>query len=73
MKQKWDLNDIPDLSEKTIIVTGGNSGLGFEAVKSLSAKGAEVILACRNEKDGKFAKEKNTRRISECANQCHES
>ena len=56
MKQKWDFDDIPDLSGKTIIVTGGNSGLGFEAVKSLSAKGAETILACRNEQNGKSAK-----------------
>ncbi|WP_316504662.1 oxidoreductase [Nitrosopumilus sp.] len=58
MKQKWNLDNIPDLSGKTIIVTGGNSGLGFETIKSLSAKGSETILACRNEKDGKYAKEK---------------
>ena len=58
MKQKWSSDDIPDLSGKTIIVTGGNSGLGFEAVKSFSAKGAETILACRNEQDGEYAKKK---------------
>ena len=58
MKQKWSFDDIPDLSGKTIIVTGGNSGLGFETVKSFSAKGSETILACRDPKKGKFAKEK---------------
>jgi len=57
MKQKWKFDDIPDLSGKTIIVTGGNSGLGFEAVKALSAKGAETILTCRNTKKGESAKE----------------
>ena len=56
MKQKWKFEDIPDQSGKTIIVTGGNSGIGFEAVKSLSAKGAKTILACRNVEKGKFAK-----------------
>ena len=49
MKQKWISDDIPDLSGGTIIVTGDNSGLGFEAVKSFSAKGSETILACRDE------------------------
>ena len=58
MKQKWNYDDIPDLTGKTIIVTGGNSGLGFESVKSFSAKGAEIILACRNEQNGEFAKKK---------------
>ena len=56
MKQKWNFDNIPDLSGRTIIVTGGNSGLGFEAVKSFSAKGSETILACRNEQNGKSAK-----------------
>lgn len=56
MKQKWSFDDIPDLSGKTIIVTGSNSGLGFETVKTLSAKGADVILACRNIKKGDSAK-----------------
>ena len=44
----WTLENISDLSGKTILVTGGNSGLGFEAVKAFAAKGAHVILACRS-------------------------
>jgi len=58
--KNWDVTDIPDLTGKTIIVTGGNSGLGFEAVKALSSKGAEVILACRSTKKGKLAKNQLT-------------
>ena len=65
MKKKWDAKDIPDLSGKTIIVTGGNSGLGFESVKFLSAKGSETILACRNERNGESAKKKI---LEECPN-----
>ncbi len=58
MKQKWTFDDIPDLSGKTMIVTGSNSGIGFEAIKYFSAKGAQTILACRNTNNGRLAKEK---------------
>ena len=44
----WTANDIPDLSGKTMIVTGGNSGIGYEAAQELARKGAQVVLACRS-------------------------
>ena len=47
---------MPDLSGKVIIVTGGNSGLGYESVKVFAQKGAEVILACRSVEKGEAAK-----------------
>lgn len=56
-KQKWTTNDIPDLNGKTIIVTGGNSGLGFEAVKAFTNKGAHIIMASRSLEKAKKAKE----------------
>jgi NAD(P)-dependent dehydrogenase (short-subunit alcohol dehydrogenase family) len=52
----WTKANIPDLTGKVIIVTGGNSGLGFESVKAFAEKGAEVILACRSEEKGDAAK-----------------
>lgn len=52
----WTKTNIPNLSGKTIIVTGGNSGLGYEAVKAFSEKNAEVILACRSIEKGEKAK-----------------
>lgn len=55
-KQKWTTNDIPDLKNRVIIVTGGNSGLGYESVKAFVDKGAEVILACRSLEKGDVAK-----------------
>lgn len=57
-KNKWSTTNIPDLSGKQIIVTGGNSGLGFEAVKALAQKNAHVVLACRNLKKGEEARKK---------------
>jgi len=48
MREKWTAKKIPDLSGKVIIVTGANSGLGFEDAKAFARKGAKTILACRN-------------------------
>lgn len=48
MSNKWTTNDMPDLTGKVVIVTGANSGIGYESVKAFAIKGAEVILACRS-------------------------
>ncbi|WP_375390106.1 oxidoreductase [uncultured Amnibacterium sp.] len=39
---------LPDQSGRVVVVTGANSGLGFEAGKRLAAAGAHVVLACRD-------------------------
>ena len=46
---RWTTEHIPDLTEKVVIVTGANTGIGFEAAREFSRKGAETILACRDE------------------------
>lgn len=55
-KQVWDIRNMPDLPGKVIIVTGGNSGLGYESVKAFAEKGAQVILASRSADRGEEAR-----------------
>ena len=52
---KWDLNMVGDLTDKTILITGASAGMGYEAARFLSGKGAEVIMACRNRKKAELA------------------
>ena len=47
-KRKWTEQDMPDMIGKVAIVTGANTGIGYEAARALAQKGATVILACRN-------------------------
>lgn len=55
MPDKWTTKEIPDLSGKVIVVTGANSGIGFEAAREVARKGARTILACRNMERAKTA------------------
>lgn len=52
---RWSVDSISGLNDKIILITGANSGIGFEAAKVFAAKGAQVILACRNENKAKAA------------------
>lgn len=52
MTTRWTAQNIPNLTGKVIIVTGANSGIGFETAKELARKGADTILACRNLEKG---------------------
>lgn len=45
----WTTAQIPDQSGRTILVTGANSGLGLRTAQALAARGARVVMACRNQ------------------------
>jgi NAD(P)-dependent dehydrogenase (short-subunit alcohol dehydrogenase family) len=51
----WTADDMPELSGQTIIVTGGNSGIGYEAALQFARKNAHVILGCRSVEKGNAA------------------
>jgi NAD(P)-dependent dehydrogenase (short-subunit alcohol dehydrogenase family) len=52
---KWTTADIPDQTGRTAVITGANTGLGYETAAALAAKGAHVVLAVRNIEKGKAA------------------
>ena len=52
---KWTAADIPDQTGRTAVITGANTGLGYETAAALAGRGARVVLAVRNLEKGKQA------------------
>ena len=52
---KWTTAEIPDQTGRTVLITGANAGLGLVSARTLAAKGARVLLACRNPERGTSA------------------
>jgi NAD(P)-dependent dehydrogenase (short-subunit alcohol dehydrogenase family) len=52
---QWINENVPDQSGKLALVTGANSGLGYEVSHALALRGATVLMACRNLKKGEEA------------------
>ena len=55
---KWTTERIPSQAGKTALITGANSGIGYQAALELARHGAHVLLGCRNEAKGQAALER---------------
>ena len=55
--QEWNVEHIPDMTGKVVVITGANSGIGLETARELARKGARTILACRSAEKGRGALE----------------
>ena len=55
---KWNIDQVPSQPGKVAIVTGANSGIGYEVTLSLIKKDFEVVMACRNMQKAEKAKAK---------------
>lgn len=55
MSVKWTTTNIPDQRGRVAVVTGANTGLGYETAKALAERGASVVLAVRDVEKGEQA------------------
>ena len=53
--KKWTSDDVPGQHGRLAVVTGANTGLGFQTAHVLAARGASVVLAVRDIEKGKHA------------------
>ncbi len=54
-RQDWTVRDIPDQSGRTAVVTGADSGLGYETALALAGAGTDLVIAARNSEKGQAA------------------
>ena len=51
----WTAARMPDLDGKRVVITGANSGVGYQATRAFAARGAHVVMACRSLERGEAA------------------
>jgi NAD(P)-dependent dehydrogenase (short-subunit alcohol dehydrogenase family) len=58
MSQDFNEATVPDQSGRTVLVTGANTGIGYEAARVLAGRGARVLLGCRSTAKARDARER---------------
>jgi len=54
----WKPSQLPKLNGKTYVITGANSGIGFEAARMLGEKGGDIVMVCRSREKAEAAQAK---------------
>ena len=47
-RERWNADQVPDQHGRTVVITGANTGIGFETARALAGRGAHVVLAGRD-------------------------
>ena len=58
MPETFSEASVPDQSGRTIVITGANTGIGYEAARVLAGEGARVLLACRSAEKASAARDR---------------
>jgi NAD(P)-dependent dehydrogenase (short-subunit alcohol dehydrogenase family) len=58
MSKQWNIEQLPPQTGRVAVITGANSGLGYETALALAQKNVEVIMACRDMRKAEEAKAK---------------
>lgn len=58
MAENFTEESVPDQSGRTVLVTGANSGIGYEAARVLAGHGARVLIGCRSPERATGARDK---------------
>ncbi len=66
-KKHWTFDDIPDQSGRVAIVTGANSGIGYETAKMLAARHARVVMACRSLDKAEAARDRLVKEVPDAS------
>jgi NAD(P)-dependent dehydrogenase (short-subunit alcohol dehydrogenase family) len=57
-REQWTAAAVPEQRGRVAVVTGANTGIGFETARVLAARGASVVLAVRDAEKGRRAAER---------------
>ena len=65
MSTQWTAADVPQLDGRTVVVTGANSGIGYEGSGVFADRGATVVMACRSVRRGERAANRIRREVGD--------
>src|SRR5579862_61245 len=60
---EWTAEDMPDQTGRVVVITGSNSGIGYESAVAFARKKARVIMACRSTDKAERARQDLLKRI----------